>query len=51
LPVAFTLSVSAIYEIIEWLIADILFVEQGISYLGMQGDIYWMRKKMCPLHL
>ena len=46
MPVAFTLSVSAIYEIIEWLIADILFVEQGISYLGTQGDIWDAQKDM-----
>jgi putative membrane protein len=46
LPITLTLSVSAIYEIIEWLVADIFFVEQGISYLGTQGDVWDAQKDM-----
>ena len=36
--------VDALYEIIEWLVADIFFVEEGISYLGTQGDIWDSQK-------
>ena len=46
LPITTTLSVSALYEIIEWLVADIFFVEQGISYLGAQGDVWDSQKDM-----
>jgi putative membrane protein len=46
LPVILTLSVSAIYEIIEWLVADIFFVTEGISYLGTQGDVWDAQKDM-----
>jgi putative membrane protein len=46
LPVTLTLSVSAIYEIIEWLVADIFFVAQGVSYLGTQGDVWDAQKDM-----
>lgn len=46
LPVLIILSASALYEIIEWLVADVFFVEQGISYLGMQGDIWDSQKDM-----
>jgi putative membrane protein len=38
--------VGAIYEIIEWLVADVFFTEQGISYLGTQGDIWDAQKDM-----
>ncbi|MDX5320327.1 MAG: DUF2238 domain-containing protein [Bacteroidota bacterium] len=38
LPVEWTLSVSALYELIEWAVADIFFQEQGVAYLGTQGD-------------
>src|SRR5690606_1190202 len=40
IPVLIILSGSALYEIIEWLVADVFFVEQGVSYLGIQGDIW-----------
>lgn len=46
LPITVVISVSAIYEIIEWLVADVFFVEQGISYLGTQGDIWDAQKDM-----
>jgi putative membrane protein len=46
LPIAIVLSVSAIYEIIEWLVADIFFVEEGDAYLGTQGDIWDAQKDM-----
>lgn len=38
LPIEITLSVSGLYELIEWGVADILFPEQGAAYLGSQGD-------------
>jgi putative membrane protein len=46
LPVVLVLAVSAIYEIIEWLVADVFFAEQGIDYLGTQGDIWDAQKDM-----
>ena len=44
LPVLITLCFSSLYEIIEWLVADVFFREQGISYLGTQGDIWDAQK-------
>ncbi len=44
LPVEITLSFSAIYELIEWAVADIFFKEQGAAYLGTQGDVWDAQK-------
>lgn len=46
LPVEFTLSLSAIYEVVEWIVADIAFKgdEQGMDFLGAQGDIWDAQK-------
>ena len=44
LPIEITLSVSGFYELIEWGVADILFKEQGVSYLGTQGDVWDAQK-------
>jgi putative membrane protein len=38
LPIEITLSFSCLYELVEWSVADIFFPEQGIAYLGTQGD-------------
>ncbi|SDH30930.1 DUF2238 domain-containing protein [Winogradskyella thalassocola] len=46
IPVLIITSTSAIYEIIEWLVADVFFVEEGISYLGTQGDVWDSQKDM-----
>ncbi|EPR72336.1 putative integral membrane protein [Winogradskyella psychrotolerans RS-3] len=46
IPVLIILSASALYEIIEWLVADVFFVEEGISYLGIQGDVWDAQKDM-----
>lgn len=46
LPVEFTLSLSGLYEVIEWMVADIFFTEQGDAYLGTQGDIWDPQKDM-----
>jgi len=34
------------YELIEWLVADIFFPAEGIAYLGSQGDIWDAQKDM-----
>ncbi len=44
LPIEITLSVSAFYELIEWAVADLFFTEQGVAYLGTQGDIWDAQK-------
>ena len=46
LPVEITLSFSAAYELIEWLVADKLFPSEGIAYLGSQGDVWDAQKDM-----
>lgn len=44
LPIEVTLSISGFYELIEWGVADILFKEQGVAYLGTQGDVWDAQK-------
>ena len=44
LPIEIVLSVSGFYEIVEWVVADVFFQEQGIAYLGTQGDIWDAQK-------
>ena len=46
LPVEFILSLSALYEVAEWLVADVAYsgTEQGMDFLGMQGDIWDAQK-------
>ena len=51
IPVLIILSGSALYEIIEWLVADVFFVEQGVSYLGIQGDVWDSQKDMAMAFL
>lgn len=46
LPIEITLSVSGLYELIEWAVADVFFPEQGVAYLGTQGDIWDAQKDM-----
>lgn len=46
LPIEITLSVSGLYELIEWAVADIFFKEQGVAYLGTQGDMWDAQKDM-----
>ncbi len=46
LPIEITLSVSGIYELIEWGIADVFFPAQGVAYLGTQGDVWDAQKDM-----
>ncbi len=44
LPIEITLSVGALYELIEWAVADVFFKAQGDAYLGTQGDIWDAQK-------
>lgn len=46
MPVEFILSLSALYELIEWIVADWVYGggEQGMDYLGMQGDMWDAQK-------
>ncbi len=48
LTLSLVLSLSAVYEIVEWIVADIVYDgdEQGMAYLGMQGDIWDAQKDM-----
>jgi putative membrane protein len=46
LPIEITLSVSGLYELIEWAVADVFFKAQGDAYLGSQGDIWDAQKDM-----
>ena len=46
LPAEITLSFSAMYELLEWMVADIFFPAEGDAYLGTQGDIWDAQKDM-----
>ena len=45
-PVVFCLALGAFYEILEWVITDFFFPEQGTNFLGSQGDIWDAQKDM-----
>src|SRR6187399_1017717 len=44
LPIEITLSISGLYELIEWAVADVFYPAQGAAYLGTQGDIWDAQK-------
>jgi putative membrane protein len=46
LPVECTLAFSAIYEILEALMANILTPERGEEFVGMQGDVWDSQEDM-----
>lgn len=46
LPLDVTLSFSAIYEIVEWMVAARVNPEAGLAFLGTQGDIWDAQKDM-----
>jgi putative membrane protein len=48
LTLSLILSLSAVYELVEWVVADLVYEgdEQGMNYLGMQGDIWDAQKDM-----
>jgi len=46
IPIVLTLALGALYEIVEWIVADIFFPTQGPAFLGMQGDLWDAQKDM-----
>ena len=46
LPAEITMSFSGMYELIEWLVADVFFPSEGVAYLGSQGDVWDAQKDM-----
>jgi putative membrane protein len=46
LPLLFVMSHSVIYEVIEWLAAEIFGGDLGMAYLGTQGDVWDAQKDM-----
>ena len=46
LPVELSLSISAFYEVVEWLIADVFFPKLGMQFIGAQGDEWDAQKDM-----
>lgn len=46
LPVELVLAFSAIYEIIEWLVASQVDPAAGLAFLGAQGDVWDAQKDM-----
>jgi putative membrane protein len=46
LPVIITLAMGAMYELIEWSVADLFFKAQGPAYLGTQGDVWDAQKDL-----
>ncbi len=44
LPAEMVISLSAIFELIEWSIADVFFPAHGKNYVGTQGDIWDAQK-------
>ncbi len=46
LPVELVMSLSMLYELVEWLVAEVFGGELGMAYLGTQGDIWDAHKDM-----
>ncbi len=46
LPVTLIMSTSLIYELIEWLVAELFGGDLGQAYLGTQGDVWDAHKDM-----
>lgn len=48
LPIEIILSLSALYELVEWVVADLVYQTQqsGMDFLGMQGDVWDAQKDM-----
>jgi putative membrane protein len=46
LPLPATMSMSALYELIEWAAALVFGGELGIAYVGAQGDVWDAQKDM-----
>ena len=46
LPLDLTMSTSMLFELIEWLVAEIFGGDLGVAYLGTQGDVWDAHKDM-----
>ena len=46
MPVEVVLSLSGLFELVEWSVADVFFPAQGKNYVGSQGDIWDAQKDM-----
>jgi putative membrane protein len=46
MPLLFVMSHSVIYELVEWLAAEVFGGDLGVAYLGTQGDIWDAQKDM-----
>jgi putative membrane protein len=46
LPIELVLSLSGLFELIEWSVADIFFPAHGMNYVGSQGDVWDAQKDM-----
>jgi len=46
LPLDLTMSTSALFELIEWGVAEVVSDDLGAAYLGTQGDIWDAHKDM-----
>ena len=46
LPLDLTMSTSMLFELIEWLAAEVFGGDLGVAYLGAQGDIWDAQKDM-----
>lgn len=44
LPIELMLSLSAFFELVEWVVADRFFPDHAMKYLGMQGDMWDAQK-------
>lgn len=51
LPVELTLSMSVLFELLEWSFATIFVKERASVYLGMQGDIWDAQKDVAMAFL
>lgn len=46
LPLDLTMSTSMLYELIEWVAAELFGGDLGVAYLGTQGDVWDAHKDM-----
>ncbi|HTE05882.1 MAG TPA: DUF2238 domain-containing protein [Planctomycetota bacterium] len=46
LPMTATLSISSMYEIMEWVVAALVSPDSGTAFLGTQGDVWDAQKDM-----
>jgi putative membrane protein len=46
MPLLFVMSHTVIYELVEWLAAEVFGGDLGMAYLGTQGDVWDAQKDM-----